>query len=104
MGKLQKNQVCRICERNGKPNVFVDIQWLDEINPKTGKNRSLFLDPVTALNHQHHEKANSYTTSTRPNDIGRLQRSEEVALLYKRLKDVELELKAIRTTLDNLAF
>ena len=104
MGKLQNNQVCRICERNGKPNVFVDIQWLDEINPITGKNKNKFLEPNSNQPHQHHEKANPYATANRPNDIGRLQRSEEVALLFKRLKDAEIEIKAIRTTLDNLAF
>jgi|SRR6185436_2899854 len=105
MTKLQQNLECRICSRNGKSGVLVDIEWLDEINPRTGKNRNKYFVPGTNQQHYHHEKeGNPYSNVTRPNDVNRLERSEEVAHLFKRLKDAEIEIRNIRLSLDNLAF
>lgn len=105
MVRLQQNLECKICARNGKPGVNVDIEWLDEINPNTGKNRNRYYQPYSREQHFHHEKpGSSYDRSTRPNDVPRLERSEEVAHLYKRLKDAEVEIRNIRVSLDNLAF
>ena len=105
MVKLQQNLECKICNRNGKPGVKVDIEWLDEINPNTGKNRNRYYQPYSREQHFHHEKPGSpYDRASRPNDIPRLERSEEVAALYKRVQNVEQEVRAIKATLDSLAF
>ena len=105
MSKVQRNQVCKICERNGKPNAYVDIEWLEEKNPLTGKNKNKFWERNTDLKVFHvHKEKDIPNPATRPLDVPRLERSEEVAVLFKRLSDAEQEIRAIKTQLNSLAF
>ena len=60
--KVFENVECKICARNGTPGINIDIEYINKVNPETGKDYVNFFAAHTLktsrFEHDHYEDPN----------------------------------------------